>query len=86
MMIKIIIEDIMNENEKLVNQGQELIEQGNIEDAEKILLTLRRQEESPELNFIISKLLIDLGHKTKELKYINEAISKLKNLKMITIG
>lgn len=79
-MIKIIIEDIMNENEKLVNQGQELIEQGNIEDAEKILLTLRRQEESPELNFIISKLLIDLGHKTKELKYINEAISKLKNL------
>ena len=70
----------MNENEKLLNKVQELIEQGNIEDAETILLTLRRQEESPELNFIISKLLVDFGHKTKKLKYLNEAIGKLKSL------
>ena len=71
----------MNENETLYEQTLEILEQGNFDEAEKLLLELRRKEETREKNFLISKLLIKFGIKTSNQKYFNEAISKLKQLR-----
>ena len=69
----------MNENETLFKQTQELLEH-NIDKAKEKLLELRRKEETPEKNYLISKLLIEFGTKTGKVKYFNEAIGKLKKL------
>lgn len=69
----------MNENETLFKQTQELLEQ-DIDEAKETLLELRRKEETPEKNYLISKLLIEFGTKTGKVKYFNEAIGKLKKL------
>jgi hypothetical protein len=69
----------MNDNETLFKQAQNLIEY-DTKEAEEKLLELRKTEETPEKNYLISKLLIDFGTKTGEVKYFDEAIGKLKKL------
>lgn len=71
----------MNENETLYEKTLEVLEQGNFDEAKKLLIELRRKEETPEKNFLISKLLIEFGIKTSNQKYFNEAIGKLKQLR-----
>ena len=70
----------LNENEQLYNQIQEFIDNENIDEAEKNLKELRKKANADELNYMISKILINLGIKTHNTKKINEAISKLKQL------
>lgn len=71
----------MNENELLYQKTCEFLKQGKHEEADELLLELRRKEETPEKNFLISKLLIEFGIKTSKQKYFNEAIGKLKRLR-----
>jgi hypothetical protein len=70
----------MENIEKLVQQVEEFLEQEDCEKAEACLIELRRKEPSPELNYIISKLLIKFGIVSKNPKSFNEAIKKLKEL------
>lgn len=70
----------MKDNELLFEQIQELIKQGPIEEAEKLLIELRKKGNTAELNYMISKLLINLGRETQNPKRIDESISKLKQL------
>ncbi len=74
----------MNDYEILIKQAEDLLNQDVTEDimddVETILLQLRRKPNTPELIYEISKLLINFGEKTKNPRYLNEAIGKLKSL------
>ena len=70
----------MNENEALYKKIQEHINNEDTDIAEKDLIELRKKGNCEELNYMISKILINLGSKTQNSKRIDEAISKLKQL------
>ena len=70
----------LNENETLYKETQELIDKGDTEKAEINLIELYKKADVDDINYMISKILINLGTKTKNPKRISEAIGKLKQL------
>lgn len=75
------MKDIRKNNKKLAKKAQEYLNQGKIKYAEEILEILKKKEVYDELQFMISALEIDIGSTTKKVKYIEEGIKNLEELK-----
>ncbi len=74
----------MKNNIKLSQKAYEYLDHGDTKSAEKILNILRKKENTPELKFTISALLIEIGTATKNMNYIEEGIKNFKELKKET--
>lgn len=60
----------MKNNIKLSQKAYEYLDHRDTKSAEKILNILRKKENTPELKFTISALLIEIGTATKNMNYI----------------
>ena len=70
----------MNKNEKLLNQGFDCINNGDIPCAKRVLDELKQKEDTPYLKFIISQLLLEIGYKNREIEHLDEAITNLEEI------
>ena len=66
---------------EILNKACDCINQDNIDGANTLLNKLRAKKETPTKNYYLAILLRDLGHKIKNMEYINESIEKLEELK-----
>ena len=63
----------MDTNIKLSQKAYEYLDHGDTKSAEKILNMLKKKENTPELKFTISALLIEIGTVTKKMEYIEDS-------------
>ena len=68
---------------KLSNEAIDFLDSGDVESAEKILKKLKKIEETPELKYAISALLIEIGKSSKNIGYIEEGIKNFEELKTL---
>lgn len=70
----------MVNTKNLLSQGFDCIKSNDKDGAKDILNQLKNEDGTPQLKYEISKLLMDLGDKTKKVEYIDEAIANFEDL------
>ena len=71
----------MDEINKLVTNAYSQLDIGNVECAEKILTAMKEMERTPELEYSLGALLIEIGTASRKMDYIDEGINIFKELR-----
>lgn len=71
----------MKISKELFNQIKEFIDLDKVNSEEDVLISLKSQQETPKLQYVIARLLFDLGVENDELDKIDESIKIFEEIK-----